>query len=165
MLYKSRLFLHLQDRPTALGRSAGGNSFFQGWVATQLCEQFTALRRFRIAHAVEEPRHGIGGQDDRCQLAGAATLLQSQWRGSSRLWKPVSHNRNCRAKPAVWQAKLLAGSQPLLGIGSRRLTAALFRLSCADTVGHVTTRAASWSLVQVCFNGCHIFTRRNDAAI
>ncbi len=115
-------------------------------MAAQLCKQFTVLRQFRIAQAVEEPRHGIGGQDDRCQLAGAATPFQSQWHGSCRLCKPVSHNRNCRAKPAVWQAKLVPGSQPLLAIGSRRLTAALFRLSCADTVGHVTSGAASWSL-------------------
>ena len=95
----------------------------------------------------------------------SGTLFESQWGGSCRLCKPVSHNRNCRAMPAVWQAKLVAGSQPLLGIGSRRLTAALFRLSCADTVGHVTSGAATWFLAQVCFNGCHIFTRRNDAAI
>ena len=134
-------------------------------MATQLCEQITALRRFRITQVVEEPRHGIGRQDNRRQLAGAVTQFQSQWRGSYRLWKTISHNRNCRAKPPMRLAYLVAGSQPLLGIGSRRLTAALFRLSCADTVGHVTTRAASWSLVQVCFNGCHIFTRRNDAAI
>ena len=78
-------------------------------MAAQLCEQFTVLPWFRITQAVEEPRHGIGGQDDRCQLSGAATLFQSQWRGSCGLCKTVSHNRNCREKPAMWQAKLVAG--------------------------------------------------------